>query len=123
MVHDFSSYTFAQPQRTRGVPEVTKDNDKLAAQGNSNPKANFSSHTLVRLYGVTYDPSYGTTYTPKDPNDPLPDFIKQSVAGYYFKNAAYQNGVGRWVIRKASTMSSKALQNNWLSIGESKLGI
>jgi hypothetical protein len=116
--HNGSQFTFS-------YAEVTKVPNQLPGQGNPNPRSFFINHTLVSVYGVLYDPSYGTSYTG---NDPVGAWISASVAGYTYLTGvpnSYPPGRNRWVIRTAASVDPAKAWNkeNWWSISDAELGL
>ena len=65
------------------VNYMVKDQDGLPGQTNSNPRADFKRHFIVKFDNAYYDPSYGKTYT-----NPADMEIK-SISGYF-----YDGGIG-----------------------------
>jgi hypothetical protein len=60
-------------------PEVT-DAPGLPGQGTVDPASFFGNHQVVKINGVYYDPSYGTTY------NSLAEIDDQAVSGHFGKS-------------------------------------
>ncbi len=79
--------------------EATRLQDGILGQNTSNPLSKFFVHAQMKISGVYYDPSYGTTYTSHQ------DWEDNAVAGFIISDLAGK----RFLLRNKPTVANEPL--------------
>ncbi len=81
---------------TPDAQRIINGEKNLAGHGNPNPPADFGLHTMIKLNGSIYDPSYGKVF-----ND-IDYWVENAVDGYYYERkyrAENEKEYNAWFIR------------------------